>query len=40
MATDLFAQRQLVVASLDPTAGNIDGSNIQLLVNGNVVIDC
>ena len=29
MAIDLFAQRQLVVASLDPTAGNIDGSNIQ-----------
>ena len=31
MATDLFAQRQLVVASLDPTTGNVDSSNIQLL---------
>lgn len=32
MATDLFVQRQLVVVSLDPTTGNIDSSNIQLLV--------
>ncbi|MDC4560040.1 hypothetical protein QDR54_17675 [Acinetobacter baumannii] len=31
MATDLFAQRQLVVASLDPMTGNVDSSNIQLL---------
>lgn len=34
MATDLFAQRQLVVASLDPTTGNIDSSNIQLRQRG------
>lgn len=31
MSTDLFAQRQLVVASLDPTTGKVDSSNIQLL---------
>lgn len=31
MTTDLFAQRHLVVASIDPTTGDIDNRNIQPL---------
>jgi len=31
MSNDLFAQRQLVVASLDPTTGNLDNTHIQPL---------